>query len=263
VPADQRLLLTFDENYALPGLVALHTALMHTPPTVHVTVASVGLSEETIRRARRAVEGHVREFTVVEVERLVNALPTGLPRFSPAAWARIFIDRIISEETERIIYLDADTYCRRSIHELFEVDLASMALGAVLDPLEPTHEVRGADYWTAASTRPSSGYFNSGVMVIDRSSWVARDVTGEALRVISERRVPTRSVDQDVLNAVLCDQWVPLRSVWNTVGITNESLSDAAIVHFMGDHKPWLADAGGGLFAEEYRREAAGLGWSA
>lgn len=255
--ADERLLFAFDENYANAGLVAMETALAHSPSTVHATVASVGLRQGTIGLLRQAARRHGRELAVVEVDELVQCLPAGLPRFSPAAWARVFIDRIIPSSSERVVYLDADTYCRRPIHELFEIDLGGFPLAAVPDPIEPTHESRGSEYWKAASTGPSSSYFNSGVMVVDRSSWVSRAVTGKALEMIAQRRVPTRSVDQDILNAVLSDEWVPLPSVWNTLSSAFEAKDDARIVHFMGDRKPWHADSGGGRFEREYRRQAA------
>jgi lipopolysaccharide biosynthesis glycosyltransferase len=256
----KRVLFAFDETYAPPGLVAMHTAMIQSPATVDVTVASVGLSSETTGRIRKEAECHARDVSIVEAEELVDALPSGLPRFSPAAWARVFIDRIIPEDTDRVVYLDADTFCRRPIHELFEIDLGPSPLAAVPDPIEPTHELRGAEYWRAAATRPSSGYFNSGVMVVDRSAWVERDVTGRALRMIATRRVPTRSVDQDILNAVLWEQWLPLPSIWNTLGSASGAYRDARIVHFMGDHKPWRGSDGGGPFVEEYRREVAGVG---
>ncbi len=261
VPSDQCLLFAFDENYALPGLVAMHTALLHSPATVGVTVASVGLSAETIGRFHGAAERHDRDLSVFEAERLVSALPSGLPRFSPAAWARIFIDRILPSDCDRIVYLDADTFCRRPIHDLFDVDLGSVPLAAVADPFEPTHEMRGSDYWMAASTDPASGYFNSGVMVVDRASWASQDVTGRALRLIAERKVSTRSVDQDILNAVLRDEWVSLPSEWNTLGSAANAFDHAKIVHFIGERKPWHTPNGGGPFEDEYRSEAASLGW--
>ena len=260
---NRRLLFTFDETYALPALVALDTALSQSPSSVEVSVASVGLTSGTFDRLRRVVHCHDRELSIVEVESMVDSLPTGLRRFSPAAWARVFADRITPADTDRIIYLDADTYCRRPIRELFEIDLDGAPLAAVPDPWEPTHGARGAEFWTAASTQPSSGYFNSGVMVIDRSAWVAEEVTEKALRVIDERRVPTRSVDQDILNAVLEDLWVPMSSVWNTVGTALDSPDDARIVHFVGDRKPWKSNHAGGRFEAEYRLEAARLGWTA
>lgn len=263
VSTDRCLLLTFDERYALPGLVAMHSALSYSPASVGVTVASVGLSSTTIDRLRSAAQSHGRVLSVVEVEGLVDSLPTGLPRFSPAAWARIYIDRIIGPATGRIVYLDADTYCRAPIHELFEMDLDGLPLAAVPDPWEPTHEARGEAFWTAAATRPASGYFNSGVMVVDRSAWVAGDVTGMALGVIADAQVPTRSVDQDVLNAVLSDRWTPLDTAWNTPGNETESIDNARIVHFVGERKPWHPERGGGPFVDEYLIEAKAAGWDA
>lgn len=261
MPAEKRLLFAFDETYANPGLVAIETALLQSPSSVDVTVASVGLTPATIRRLRRTIERHQRALSLVEVSDLVRSLPLGLPRFSPAAWARLFIDRVIPPTADRVVYLDADTYCRRPIHELFELDLGDVPVAAVPDPIEPTHELRGAEFWQAASTRPSSDYFNSGVMVVDRSTWVARGVTVAALRMIAEDGVPTRSVDQDILNAVLADEWLSLPAVWNTLGSAVDMKEIARIIHFVGDRKPWHAETGGGWFEEEYRRCAASLGW--
>ena len=98
--------------------------------------------------------------------------------------------------------------------------------------------------------------------MISRVERATKEVTDKAVRVIGERRVPTRSVDQDILNAVLEGQWVPLPSIWNTAGIGVDAPEDARIVHFIGDHKPWHSENLGGRFEVEYRHTAARLGWT-
>lgn len=256
------LLFTFDENYVWPGLVAIHSGLRQSPSGVDVVVASIGLSAESHSKIQEICAKHDRRVDIVEAGRLVEGLPEGLPRFSPAAWSRVFLDRLIPEYVERLVYLDGDTYSRRSLTPLFEMDLAGMVLAAVPDPWEPHHQARGPEFWRAAGSSPSSAYFNSGVMVVDMITWRREQITRRVVDVVAAGAVPTRSVDQDALNAVLWNQWIPLDREWNLPGSSRwHEAARAHVVHFVGDSKPWNVRSQIGAFQREYQSIAKEVGW--
>ena len=105
-------------------------------------------------------------------------------------------------------------------------------------------------------------YFNSGVMVIDMQSWRELEV-GKQVMDLLVGDLPTRSVDQDALNAVLWDRFVPLEPEWNAAGRwVSTDAGKARIVHFVGDEKPWRVGSPVSLFQREYVRLAKEVGWS-
>lgn len=260
--SERCLFLAFDERYSLPGSVALRTALRFAPADIGAVVASVGLSTDSQHRIRAIGQEAGRPVSVVDASHLVDGLPNGLARFSAAAWARVFLEDIVPPGISRVVYVDADTYCRRPIDELFDLELNGLPLGAVPDAWEPTHHLRGTAFWKAAKSPPFAGYFNSGVMVVDVGAWRESGVRQRTIDVIEAGDVPTRSVDQDALNAVLWSEWLPLDSRWNTHGAAiGLDPSDATIVHFVGDEKPWNSETLVSDFMTEYLAEAQSVGW--
>ena len=257
------LLFAFDENYLWPGLVALDSAMRHSPTDVDVLVASIGLAPESASRIQATCAAHRRRVDIIEAAELVEGLPAGLPRFSPAAWTRVFLELIVPANVDRVVYLDGDNYTRRSLSALFDMDLSESVLAAVPDPWEPHHQARGPEFWRAAGSVPSSAYFNSGVMVVDMNAWRMKAVTPRVMETLTEGAVPTRSVDQDALNAVLWRDWIPLDREWNLPGSSRRpDAARARVVHFIGDSKPWSVRSRVGPFQREYRMAAKRVGWT-
>ncbi|HGP8374465.1 TPA: glycosyltransferase, partial [Streptococcus pneumoniae] len=69
---------------------------------------------------------------------------------------RYFIPKYVSES--RVLYLDLDIVVRKSIDELWDLDLTAISLAAVRD-----------DFYTHN--------FNSGVLLINNGMWRAENVT--------------------------------------------------------------------------------------
>lgn len=258
----RRLLFTFDDNYLLPAQVGISSALDHSPEDVGVLVGSVGLSAASRSALEQLTRQRGREFEVVEVSDLVDGLPAGLERFTAAAWARAFLDRFVPDDVGRVVYLDADTYVRASLEPLFDLDLKGLPLAASPDPWEPHHQARGSEFWAATGSAPSAVYFNTGVMVIDPAQWRSLGVSTRVQELVTDPDFPTRSVDQDALNALLWDRCIPLEREWNFAGRwVSIDAGKARIVHFVGDAKPWNVRTPVSLFQREYEALARSIGW--
>ncbi len=79
---------------------------------------------------------------------------------SYAAFFRYFIPKYVSES--RVLYLDSDIVVRKSIDELWDLDLTAIPLAAVRD-----------DFYTHN--------FKSGVLLINNGMWRAENVTQDLI----------------------------------------------------------------------------------
>ncbi len=264
------LVIGFDENYLMPGLVAATTALEHSPGDAKLIILGVGLSEE----ARRRIAGLIPSERLMLVD--ADEYATGMPEWryvSSAAWARIGIGALLSPDIERVVYLDADTFTRRDLTPLFDLDLEGKILGACADFPDSTHRARHLwgksqepelDYSSDCPVPDVAAYFNSGVLTIDLDRWRKTDVESRVIGFASALPPSYILPDQDALNTVLWSEWLPLVwRQWNWPGYVLDRLAwETHVVHFNGPTKPWIADPLGAPFSREYRRAASRVGWN-
>lgn len=193
---------------------------------------------------------------------------------------RVYCGRLLARPPEggRIIYLDGDTLVQDDIVPLAEHDIGDVPIGAVQDTmfLSWHHKAQNGTLrqrqryrktLAAWSSRMASfradRYFNSGVLLIDydRIDTLGLDAAMQNLDHVAQFRYP----DQDFLNELFSDQVAWLDPRWNAQWGNIEtrrspipqqvqdewraSRSTPAIVHYIGNPKPWMA-----LNAKEFLR---------
>jgi len=133
---------------------------------------------------------------------------------------------------------------------LWNIDLSGYALGVVCDA-----EGWNIEYFNRLRYPSQSGYFNSGVLLINLEYWREHDVKSDFLNYIKEHRENIKYHDQDVLNYVFHDKKKSLPIKYNLMHsylwkkphydywlYEKEVLAarkDPVIVHFTGAFKPW------------------------
>lgn len=171
-------------------------------------------------------------------------------RIPQTAYYRIKIPELFrGEDVDKILYLDCDMIALQDIDELWETELGDQMLAAVEDAgFHQRLEKMGIQ---AKSNR----YFNSGLMLINVKQWLAEGITEQVFEYIQQNPEKLRFHDQDALNAILHDRWVPLHPKWNaqkyilaheTVHPNRKGKKEYAetrqqpyIIHYTGRHKPW------------------------
>ena len=254
------ILFTFNEAYAGPGLVAVSSALRHTDSDVPIVIGSDGLSDRTVERIVGLDES--RQIEVVDVVDRIAGMP-GLERFPTVVWARVFVQDLIPDGVTRVLYLDGDTMTRRPLGDLLHIDLHSQTLGACPSNRYATHADREETLWQRAGSPPAVAYFNTGVLVIDLERWVDLDVSNRIVSAAEGGQFAYGLPDQDVMNAVLWDDWYPLPwQLWNYPGYLSTVGADhARVVHFYGLTKPWEVPVQARHFQKEYEQAASAIGW--
>jgi len=236
-----------DRGYTVPVAAMLRSVLRTTTAAASVHLLDMGIApDDRDRLARICAEG---QATLVWYDARGRA-PEQLPltsRMTRATYARLALPRLLPDDVERVIWLDADVLVACDLTELWSTDLRGGHLAAVQDPCVPYVSSRyGVRGWRDLGLEPDAKYFNAGVMLVDVARWRNDEVGERAAEYIRRYRAHCMFWDQEGLNAVLSGQWSELDLRWNycpafTPRERPESARvEPAVLHFAGTLKPWL-----------------------
>ncbi|WP_367566816.1 glycosyltransferase family 8 protein [Lacrimispora sp.] len=249
-----------NDNYARHLAVSLYSLLEHNReiPDVQIYILSMGLSPETRAWLDQVADTFGRSLTIIELgdlrERFSYEVDTG--GFDLSIMARLFIGEVLPPDTDRVLYLDCDTVVLASLKRLWETELDSSILGAVMEPtIYPSIKEE-------IGLLPDEPYFNSGVLLIDMKRWRTEYAGKLLLDFYCSRGGKLFAGDQDTINGALKGKIKPLPPRYNFFTnyryyryshltrlspvygkITKKSFQEAkrrpVILHFMGDERPW------------------------
>jgi lipopolysaccharide biosynthesis glycosyltransferase len=168
-----------------------------------------------------------------------------------AAYFRLLMPGLLPAECNRILFLDSDAVVTDGLEEFWNLPLEGKSLAAV------------AEHWLCCDDHgyQRGSYFNTGVMLVDLERWREVDVLKRGAAFAKAHPERLRHWDQNVLNNVFQDDWLPLGERWNACphlfglmtgfSLSPEDLTTSekkaiahpAIVHFAGAGpvKPWNA----------------------
>lgn len=190
-----------------------------------------------------------QKITFLSVDPKAYATAATNQRIIQAAYYRIDLPEILRRET-RLLYLDSDMICRGDLRPLWQAPLQGKLIGAVEDA--GYVENRLNQMQIAYHHRR---YFNSGLMLMDLTAWRQHRISQQVKAFIKVRATQLRYHDQDALNAILVDRWLPLHPKYNaqskllwrqqqhfdpTVEHQNTvARSSPVLIHYAGFRKPW------------------------
>ena len=212
------------------------------------------------------------ELRIVDFAPHVGAL-AGKGRFSRAVFRRLFLDRVMPEHWERIVYLDSDMkIARPGLSRLAMLDLGGKALAAGVDMIFYMDFRGGAlarefqAYRRSLGLSPETLYFNTGLMAIDRAAWRAQRVTDRALDALNAAG-GFPFMEQSALNQALAGDFAALSPRFNFMGdfllLGLEEELEPVVLHFVNRPKPWdFGDyRGEARWARDYKTFFAASPW--
>ena len=165
---------------------------------------------------------------------------------SPLTYLRILIPTLLPN-LPKVIFLDCDIIVRKSISELYEYNLGNKYYGIVEDV---ANEINSIYLWG----KKDKNYYNCGILLIN-SEQLRKDNYFEKVKEhILLNKDKYKICDQDIINDTFKNDILRLPIKWNffheyhclkndfTPINQNEydkALKDPAIVHFVGQNKPW------------------------
>lgn len=163
-----------------------------------------------------------------------------------AAYYRLVISSVLPLEITNVLYLDCDLIIRKTLKEIFDINLKNKALAAVNELSACRH-----DSFVRLQYDSSYGYFNSGVLLVNLEYWRKNNIENKLFNYINMYHDRIVFHDQDILNAVLYNQWLPLSPKWNMIEPfyyasieptnieINSLLKAPSILHYTWKRKPW------------------------
>ncbi len=248
---------TVDSGFAAPLAATLYSAARSTSRRMRVYVAGVDLTSSDRERIN-----HVCARAQVEVSWIdgsdVHPDVFGLPKYR-SRYLRVSLASLLPSDLDRVIYLDADTLVCRDLAPLFESEISNYALMAVRDFRIPyVSAPLGLKNYQDLGISPDAPYFNSGVLLLNLNVWRKQNVEKKIVDYYQAYGFQMTLHDQEILNAVLHDQWGELDLRWNQqsvlfrpqampksefksicMGRSEDLRLNPAIVHFTGGSKPW------------------------
>ncbi|AHG73709.1 Glycosyl transferase family 8 [Mannheimia sp. USDA-ARS-USMARC-1261] len=159
--------------------------------------------------------------------------------FSTAIYYRVSIPMVLSH-LDNVLYLDIDTLCVNDISYLFKINIDNYILAASEDNLM---DLINLNRLSVKGLDAKYKYFNSGVLLFNIKLWNENNIFNEFLLKVSSDLFDYP--DQDVLNILLYNKIVLLEQKYNWIEwnvhpdkLDNKN-TNLAIIHFVGDIKPW------------------------
>ena len=280
-PHDHPITVVFaaDQDYALPAAVALASLqeFYRDSRPLHIFFLDCGLKEEQHSMLQSLLSKDHHPLRCIPLpRRALKGLKTS-DYIQEATYARLLIPNLLPLHYHRAIYLDADIIVQKNIAELWDTDLQGMPFGAVQDPLVPTIGLAQAVSWLRQwQWHPTLPYLNAGVLLLDLDLWRKEQLGGQAIAYVREHPEDICWWDQDALNALFADRWLPLHRSWNVappeisakekrvLPIPPQESSVAKhpfIIHFMAPCKPWKEEYPASSSRELFLSYARKIGW--
>lgn len=202
----------------------------------------------------------------IDIDVVDFTLPTDTPetagRWHKSTLARLYLDRLMDEDVERALYLDADILAVGNVQPLFNVDLNGKAIGAVDDYVAAFPD-KLEQRERELELGPGAGYFNAGVFLMDCARIRAGGFFETARSLLGSGRC-FASNDQDILNIAFRGTWQRLDNRWNVQTGTMPYIRNPVLMHFTGRRKPWHVSlqTGQSAYAAIYSNMLSKTPWS-
>lgn len=253
-------------NYFVPyTAVMIQSVMEHASPEKHYDIILLHSEEpgdyrERLQRLAACYENcTLRLYDVSEHCRGISFYTGGgNGLLTPETYYRLMLGDILSEEYEKVIYLDGDMVALADVAQLLSIDMNGCYLAAVPDPggigefYDPDNTSHAKDWARVLQQKPPETYFNAGLLVLNLLE-LRRDYPSETLLNIAAQH-KWRYHDQDVLNFICSEGKAKLLDLaWNVLPNQGshrflpewlqlqQQKAEAAprIVHYAGSQKPW------------------------
>lgn len=245
-----------DSNYAQHAAVAMMSILKNTADPARIAFYLLddqmdAAIKEKIRVSMEQAHAAIH-FCEVDASRFAEFFVSG--QLSRAAYFRMEMGKLLPDSVEKVIYLDCDLLVFDDIAELWDYDMNSHPLAAVMDLgiMASSKDWRGKQEQLGFSS--DDIYFNSGVLMVDLKSWREHDYGRQAEQLAAKNAY--RHHDQDALNKLFHRNWQPVPLRWNVIPpvwylflkilrrrdfrrLAMEARKHISILHYAGGYKPW------------------------
>ncbi len=251
------ILLCFDDAYSAFAATVINSVCINNVGAHRFFVITDYISDDNQNKLSSLVEKFSSsiEFLFISKEETENfpiGKGTANTYINIAAYFRLFMFKLLSDDVKKVLYLDCDLIVDGDLWNLWKQEMPSdIWLFAVEDEMfSARNGVKRLGYEEKYS------YFNSGVLLLDIEKIRKRYNFECIIKYINNNRSRIVYHDQDVLNALLYGHvyFMPLKyNVMDFNYIKGRKLNERyaqekdaiyhpVIIHYSGPMKPWFSE---------------------
>ena len=257
------IVMSADENYAMPMCVAVHSILLNRTSDVHYCFYLLvpGAFSEAVSSKFDALAQMHQNFTIsfVEMGDAFSMANIHIEHISVPTFYRLLAPDLLSQY-DRCLYFDVDTVICCDLSELYNIDIGENYLAGVRSPHFCTLSgKRRDDYLKTIGIDSLESYINDGVLVMNLQKMRDDGLTQKYLELAENNALPGQS---QLLNNVVCYGKIKLLEFRYNVqtkywfyqdGILTErralkafspyelrtAIAFPYVIHFADHEKPW------------------------
>lgn len=272
VEVNLTIVTSIDDNFALPATVMMRSVVDQLGGTrsVDFYVLDCGLRSRNRWKIRRSIP---KAWARIHFIQMPARLLTGFRvdgHISIATYARLFIDQLLPDSVDRVMYMDGDMLALTDISALWHTNLGSYPLAAVQDPVAGrVGQSAQMVHWQGWDVPDGTSVFNAGLMLIDLPAWRTKKIAQHAITVARQYPERMKYWDQCALNYVIRGDYLELDPTWNVLPfvfypphcndviyepeLMQRSIHNPKILHYGGTWRPWKGAGRHWREAEFYR----------
>ena len=244
-----KIVCTSDENYVQHLSVSLLSLLESNQSATELKcyIISNNISKDSCRELEKLAARYERQINWIDFAPFKARLELNMAwQISISSYARLFLQEMLPESIERVLYLDCDTVVCDSLQSLFELDLGDCCVGGVRDFIS-------ASLKKAVELSEDATYINAGILLIDLQAWRRDCVLDSFLGYIDSQNGRVIHHDQGVVNHCLHDRihvlhprfnamtplftqsFCSIQTIWGeyyTRSVYREAIDAPTIIHF-------------------------------
>ncbi len=185
------VLYSTDDKYLKICLTSIVSLLKYNKD-VNIYIIENNLTKKMKNELKEIIYSYKATVSFISCEEICKDMKKN-NEFSIAAYARLFIEDKV--DTNKILYIDADTIIVSDLSKLWNTDIKDNYIGAVLDTVP---------YYLkeAVEMKEEDKYVNSGVMLINLKKWREENFKEKVLEYIKCHRYNVVHHDQGILNGI-------------------------------------------------------------
>ncbi|MFV0419593.1 MAG: glycosyltransferase family 8 protein [Dysgonomonas sp.] len=252
------IVLCTDENYIMPCGITMVSLLENDKDNIIIFhIMGIELKEKS-KEKLSLICSQYRNASIMfydAKEKIINLCylsPTDYQLLNNANYIRLFLGDILSENIDKVLYLDCDIIVSDNLSDLWNTNIENYSLAGVPDlHICCSHP----ETFNRLGYSDKEQYINSGVLLINLKYWREKNIISTFVNYAREKHGNLLLQDQDIINGVLYDSILSLPIRFNIINTyywskNNDTayywdeiyaaLIDPAIIHFTSPEKPWL-----------------------
>ena len=205
-----------DNNYAPYTGVSMLSLFENNKEIEEITIylAAMELSTENLEKFSALTKKYNRKLVVLDTkkaQRQMEAYHCKGWNGSIAIWLRFFVLDQISDDVEKLLWIDSDTIIMRSLRELTELQMGDSPVAAVCDSV---------CYWERfrLGITEEEPYFNSGVILFNLPYWRENEILDKMMKQLQANVERYTVPDQDLMNDYFRGKILRLPQIYNVQG---------------------------------------------